>query len=294
VKTRKESFGKIPQRCRLINTFRPPYKHEQGYFGCREKKFSIFRNKDAKYFLTMRFFLPATTILCSIIICAVLPGFSQDGPPGTVFGRPAVFIGPVVAYSARNGYIDISDIRRSVAVPRGAFAAFGLEAGMESPLSKALRLQTGLYLDVGSAVDDTLFTAETVTVRNFYYHAGMEPQLHISPWHSSRVAPFVSFGAGAHCVWVQERTFLLRNPSQEILYTDRKYVGNASFSFSLVSGLGCDIALGKRLGISLSDFFRYLYPVSYSINQDFPLYEMPYHESQYGNVFCLGITVRLR
>lgn len=230
-----------------------------------------------------------------VILCvAIVSCFGQNDSTRGVFSQRALIIGPVVAYSARNGYIDISDIRSSVAVPRGAFAAFGLSAGMESPLAKVLRLQTGLYLDVGSVVDDTLFTAETVTVRNFYYHAGLEPQLHFSPWHSSRVAPFVSFGAGAHCVWVQERTFLLRNPSQEILYTDRKYVSNASFSFSLVSGLGCDIALGKRLGISLSDFFRYLYPVSYSINQDFPLYEMPYHESQYGNVFCLGITLRLR
>jgi hypothetical protein len=230
-----------------------------------------------------------------VILCAAIAGcFGQNDSARGVFSQRALIIGPVVAYSVRKGYIDVSDIRKSVAVPRGAIAAFGLGAGMQTPLSAALRLQTGLHLDVGSAVDDTLFTAETVTVRNFYYHAGVEPQLNISPWHSRRVAPFVSFGAGINCVWVQERTFLLRNPSQEILYTDRKYVSNASFSFSLISGLGCDIALGKRLGISLSDFFRYLYPVSYTINQDFPLYEMPYHESQYSNVFCLGISIRLR
>jgi hypothetical protein len=230
-----------------------------------------------------------------VILCvAVVSCFGQSDSVRGVFSRRALIIGPVIAYSARDGYIDISDIRKSVAVPRGALAAFGLAAGVQAPLSRALRLQVGLHLDVGSAVDDTLFTAETVTVRNFYYHAGLEPQLHISPWHSRRVAPFVCIGAGAHCVWVQERTFLLHDPSQEILFTDRKYVSNASFSFSLISGLGCDIALNKRFGITLSDYFRYLYPVSYTINQDFPLYEMPYRESLYCNVFCLELSILLR
>jgi hypothetical protein len=220
-------------------------------------------------------------------------GFGQDDSVSPVFARRTLFLGPQIAYSARDAYIDVDEIQKSVAIKRSGLLAVGLAGGMRIPLSRTVRLQIGLDIEGGSATDDTLFTAETVTVRNFYYHAGLEPQVHFTPWQSHTVSPYACLGAGVNCVWVRERTFLLSEPAQEILYTDRKYVSEASVSFSLSAGLGCDIAINKRLSISLNDSFRYLYPVSYKIKQDFPLFEMPYHETQYGNVFRVNICMAI-
>jgi hypothetical protein len=235
-----------------------------------------------------------TSLLGFMFLIASLQGFGQDDSSHPVFCRHAIFVGPFLAYDGRDGYVDISDIKKSVSVHRDGLWAFGLTAGARTPLSQALRLQAGLDLDFGSVADDTLFTAETVTVRNYYYHAGLEPQLQFAPWQLSGFAPYLCAGAGVNCVWVQERTFLLHKPAQEILYTDRKYISAVSFSFCLCAGLGCDISINNRLSLFLSDSFRYLYPVSYRINQDFPLYEMPYHEAWFGNIARAGLSFKLR
>jgi hypothetical protein len=233
-------------------------------------------------------FVPAFFLAC------FSQGFGQDDSIRSVFGRRTLFLGPLIAYSARDAYIDVDEIQKSVAIKRSGLLTLGLAGGLRIPVSRAVRLQIGLNVDGGSATDDTLFTAETVSVRNFYYHAGLEPQVHFAPWHSRRFAPFLFLAAGVNGVWVQERTFLLSNPAQEILYTDRTYVSDISVSFSLSAGLGSDVAINKRFSISVNDFFRYLNPVSYKIKQDFPLYDMPYHEAQYGNVFGIHLCVLLK
>jgi len=239
-------------------------------------------------------------LLCFPLLVALLfgSGFAEIGENNdsvsAVISRRSLFLGPLLTYDGRNAQIDVQDIQKGVKVPRSGMLGFGLALGMNTPVSPLLRFRIGVYVDFHDALDDTLFTAETVTVHMFYYHAGIEPQLHLAPWHSRKVFPFVLAGAGLNGVWSQERTFLLNDPGQEIIYTDRKYISEVSFSFNVSAGLGCDFALSRRFGISLTDYFRYLYPVSYRIKQDFPLYEMPYRESWLGNIFFLGLSYVLR
>jgi hypothetical protein len=223
-----------------------------------------------------------------------LQAFGQEDSIRSVFGRRTLFVGPLIAYSGRDGYIDVDEIQKSVAIKRSGLLTFGLAGGLRIPVSRAIRLQIGLSADGGSATDDTLFTPETVTVRNYYYHAGLEPQVHFTPWHSRLFSPYGCLGAGVNCVWVRERTFLLHDPAQEILYTDRNYISNISVSFDVSAGIGCDIAVSRKFSLTLCDMFRYLYPVSYLLNQDFPLDAMPYREALYGNVFFVGISMRLK
>jgi hypothetical protein len=233
-------------------------------------------------------------ILAGMVLCAALQGFGQDDSVRSVFARRAVFLGPLLAFNVRDAFYDISEIQKSVAVDRSGLLSLGLAGGIRIPVSCAARLQIGLNIDGGGVTDDTLFTAETVTVRNYYYHAGIEPQFHFAPWQTKKVAPYAFAGIGANCVWVQEHTFLLDNPAQEILYTDRAYISELSVSFDVVGGLGCDIALNKKFSLFLNDCFRYLYPVTYKIKQDFPLYNMPYHETLYGNVFSAGVSLKIK
>ena len=249
----------------------------------------------ANYFCLMHFRPSYVALFLALFCCPDRAENAEISVPfSSEFSRRALFAGPLLAYSARDAYIDFSDIQKSIPVDRSGLLALGLAGGIQVPVSRIVRLQIGLCIDIGSATDDTLFTAETVSVRNYYYHAGLEPQVHIALWQSGKFAPFILAGAGINGVWVQERTFLLNKPAQEILYTDRRYVSDISVSFTVSAGAGFDVAVNNRVGIFVTDYFRYLYPVSYKINQDLPLYDLAYHEAQYGNVLCAGISMKLR
>ena len=66
-----------------------------------------------------------------------------------------------------------------------------------------------------------------------------------------------------------------------------------SWSVSAHAGLGIDVRLSRRVGITLVSAFRWLYPVSWDVGEDFPLYAMHYTETLYGDVTWLGVTFRM-
>jgi hypothetical protein len=200
------------------------------------------------------------------------------------------FIGPFFTYSKRPGHIDFDSVKKSVAVAHPDIFTAGLSGGIRLPLGRLLRLQVGLCIDAGNAIDDTLYTTQPALDKYYYYHAALEPALLCALVPAkSRVTPFLALGAGVNAMWVNERTFLLDKPAQEVIFTDRYYINEVSWSASGFAGLGINIAINSGIGISLSSSFRYLYPVSWKIQEDFPLYAMRYTESQYGNVTWLGI-----
>jgi hypothetical protein len=230
------------------------------------------------------------------LICVAL-GFlwyanAQDESPSPVFSRRSLNFGAAVLLDARSASIDLSDLQKSVPVDRSPVFSFGLAGGVRLPLTPWLRIELPILLDVGNALDDTLFTAETASVKFYYWHGGIEPRFSLCPWQSQNAAFYFFTGAGANIVYVQERTFYLNNQFQEILYTDRQYIKETSISFSTSAGIGLDIALGNRIGISVTSCFRYMSPISYSIKQDYLLHPLPYNETRLGNVTWAGLSVR--
>ncbi len=231
----------------------------------------------------------------SIVPCVLcLPFFAISQPLYLEFSSRQCFAGAQLTYNARAGYIDFESLQNSVAINKPNLLTVGLDGAIRFPLVKMLRLQVALALDAGSATDDTLFTAQPSLDKYFYYHAALEPSLHCALAPASwRVVPFVSLGAGLNVVWVNERTFFVSDPSQEVIYTDRYYVNAASWSVSASAGLGVDVAISRNVGVSLLSTFRYLYPVFYNVEEDFPLYAMHYTETLCGNVTWLGVIIRL-
>ncbi len=230
-----------------------------------------------------------------LFIVCLLSGqsFAQDKTPVSIFESRTVFIQPLLTYSLRDGHIDLPDAQKSVAIARKPFFSYGLCGGMQFGISKVLRLQLGIVLDAGSVGDDTLFTAETALVQHDYYHAALEPQLHFCLWHMQNVDVFTSIGCGCNVVWVREQTFFLQNQSQEILYTDRNYESNVSLSFHALVGIGCDFNISKQFALSAGYSFRYLYPVSYDIQDDFPLTALTYRETLFGNIVYFGLSLKI-
>jgi hypothetical protein len=157
-----------------------------------------------------------------------------------------------------------------------------------------LRLQIGLAFDAGNSTDDTLYTAQTSLDKYFYYHGSLEPSFHCAlvppTW---RAVPFVTVGAGLNALWVNERTFFANNTAQEVIYIGRYYVNQLSWTASASAGLGIDVRLTDKAALTLVSTFRWLYPVSYDVQEDFPLYAMRYTETLYGNVTWLGVTIRM-
>jgi len=234
------------------------------------------------------------TVVFIVVICiAFCKAADITTDPISVFSQRNVFLQPLLSYSLRDGYIDLPDAQKSLAVTRSPFFSYGLCGGMQFPLTKILRLQLGIVLDAGFAGDDTLFTAETALVQHDYFHGALEPQLHLCLWQTQNVDVYTALGCGFNVMWVHEQTFFLHNPSQEILYTDRNYENNVSCSFHALLGIGCDYRINKKFAASIGYSFRYLYPVSYDITDDFPLTAMQYKETLFGNIFYIGLSMRI-
>lgn len=226
-----------------------------------------------------------------VLFCSFLAMGQQ---PEYAFSSRQLYAAASLAYSARAGYIDFDSLQKSVAAPRPDMLALGLTAGFRFPLTPQLRAQLCLAFDEGVATDDTLFTAQPSLDNYYYYRISFEPSLHcaLAP-PSWRAVPFAVLGAGVNTVYVDERTFFASDPGQEVIYTDRYYVKQWSWSVSASAGLGLDVRLTRRVGITLVSVFRWLYPVSWDVREDFPLYAMRYTETLFGDVTWLGVTFRM-
>jgi hypothetical protein len=255
--------------------------------------FSFKCRSFANYFLCMPKRLLFTTT-CMLLFSGLLYCCLAQTPSGS-FTKGSYFVGPLLTYNKRSAFIDFESIKTSVAVERPDLVAFGLFGGIRLPFLRILRFQLGLGLDAANSTDDTIYTTRTVLDKYYYYHASLEPSLHcaLAP-PNFRVAPFVVLSAGGNVVYVNERTFFLDEPNQEVLYEDRKYVNEVSVSVNVCAGLGLDFRVSNNVGISLVSTFRFLYPVSYRIPEDFLLYSMKYTETLYGNVTWLGVTFSMK
>ncbi len=227
-----------------------------------------------------------------IVLCCSFLAMGQQQELS--FSSRQLYAAVSLAYSARAGYIDFDSPQKSVAVAKPDLLALGLTAGFRFPLTRLLRAQLGLAFDAGAATDDTLFTAQPSLDNYYYYRISFEPSLHcaLAP-PSWRAVPFAVLGAGVNAVYVDERTFFASDPGQEVIYTDRYYVKQWSWSVSASAGLGLDVRLTRRMGITLVSTFRWLYPVSWDVQEDFPLYALHYTETLYGDVTWLGVTFRM-
>jgi hypothetical protein len=230
--------------------------------------------------------------ICAPVLLISLFAMGQS-PDSSYFSRP-YYAAALCSYNARAGHVDMPIKETSVSVARPNLLTFGITGGVRLPLTRLLRLQIGLAFDAGNSTADTLYTAQTSLDKYFYYHGSLEPSLHCAlvppTW---RAVPFLTVGAGLNAVWVNERTFFANNTAQEVIYTDRYYVNQLSWAASASAGLGMDVRLTRKVGLSLVSTFRWLYPVSYNEQEDFPLYAMRYTETLYGNVTWLGVTIRM-
>ncbi|HMD67402.1 MAG TPA: hypothetical protein VKF42_00890 [Chitinivibrionales bacterium] len=228
----------------------------------------------------------------SFVLCCSILAIGQQ--PEYAFSSRQLYAAATLAYSARSGYIDFDSLQKSVAVSKPDMLALGLTAGFRFPLTRLLRAQLGLAFDAGAATDDTLYTARPSIDNYYYYRISFEPSLQcaLAP-RQWRAVPFAVLGAGVNAVYVDERTFFANDPGQEVIYTDRYYVKQWSWSVSASAGLGLDVRLTRRVGITFVSTFRWLYPVSWDVQEDFPLYALHYTETLYGDVTWLGVTFRL-
>lgn len=179
-------------------------------------------------------------------------------------------------------------------MPHDGLFMYGLGAGFAFPLGRIVRLLLGCAFEAGSATDDTLQTVRPAIVENYYYHVACGPSLQLSLGTFDRVTPYLTGGVGASLVWVNERTFFLDEPGQEVLFTDRQYVNGMSYSFSADAGIGMDVALSARWALGIAATLRLLSPVSYRIKEDYPLTAMNYRETLYGGDLKVGLLFGFR
>src|SRR5271157_5398166 len=201
----------------------------------------------------------------------------------------AYFLGPTAIYNIRDGFYDFDEIQKSVPVPRNSLLMYGATGGKRFGLTKFMRLQIGLCFDMGNVVDDTLSTTlvgkstlSPIGVKHTIYHAGLAPELQFCVPMSSRTMPFVKIGGGLNYVTGTEQMFVL-NSDTLVTGMDSETIFNGHWNFDVMAGFGIDLSVATSIKICLSYSFTYWQPVQGSIENDFPLNGLQYHEIFYSH-----------
>jgi hypothetical protein len=210
------------------------------------------------------------------------------------------FFGPAILYNLRDGFYDFADIQKSRQAPRNSLLMYGATGGKRFGLNKFMRLQIGLDVAMGSVVDDTLSTTligrstpSPIGVKHTLYHAGLAPELQFYAPMADWGLPFVRLGGGLNYVAGVEQMFVLNSDTlvegmnPEIVYKNR-------LNFDVIAGFGFDVLITRSLAICLSYSFRYWQPVLGSIQDDFPLAGLPYHETFYSHGIQATMLFRIK
>jgi hypothetical protein len=207
----------------------------------------------------------------------------------------AYLLGPTFIINSRNGYDDFSDLQKSVRTPRNDLLMYGAFGAKRFPILKFIRLQVGLGFDMGSVTDDTVSATligktapSLVGVKHTFYHAAISPELQVSLPVSGPALPFFRIGGGLNFVSGREQMSVLNSDTlvdgmvPQTAYKDR-------FSFDAMTGFGVDVRLMRRLRFCFSYSFHYWQPVNGSIEEDFPLTALNYHEVFFSH--CIQIAM---
>lgn len=201
----------------------------------------------------------------------------------------AYFFGPAIIYNIREGYYDFTEIQKSRQVSRASMLMYGATGEKRFGLAKSMRLQIGLNFDMGNIADDTLSmmlvgksTLSPIAVKHTFYHAGLEPELQFCALLTGRIMPFVRLGGGLNFVSGSEQMFVL-NSDTLVTGMDPHIVYKNHWNFDVMAGFGLDLLVSRSLTICISYSFRYWQPMKGSIQDDFPLTALPYHEIFYSH-----------
>jgi len=232
-------------------------------------------------------------IFILLFYCAV---FSQDRD--SIFTWPSATGGFVFTNNKRDAFIDIPSLQKSGEVDKGELMTIGGSFGWRFPLQKRFRLQCSAVFDVGYVPEDTLSAVNPVdntllALYNnlYYYHFDLQPQIHIAVTTFQKNSLYGIFGVGADLVWLQERMF--SKDGVEYNITNRNNINSLSVACDAVAGLGCDIAFNNQVGLFINGMYRFLYPVSYPLYDDYLLTVMNCHETLSGVYFIAGIVYKM-
>jgi hypothetical protein len=198
--------------------------------------------------------------------------------------QTAFFIGPSFTYSARTGYYDFDEVKKSQKIDRTGLSMFGAIAGKRFSLGRYARMLIGAEFDFGAVIDDTLYYSiggnPAPTEDRFrYYHFSMSPQLQFPfpALANKRVLPYVMIGGGMNYTYVAEHTYFLGDG--EVIFQDQPYIDKGTFSADAETGIGFDWIVTRNATLTLAYSLSYWQPVRYSIQRDFPLNAQNYSET---------------
>jgi hypothetical protein len=223
---------------------------------------------------------------CGCPSCMGLNTFSVD--PSSAY-----FIGLEYSFTKRDGFYDFQELHSSQARKRNDLSMFGCALGKRYKINESARFQIGVDLAIGAVTDDTFSNVHPASVKYFFYHGGIEPQIQFPFAKIEGVQPYFLLGGGLNYIYITEHTYFI-DDKREVLYTGLAYVNAGCFSLSASAGLGFDWAMTDAIFLNFWYSFRYWQPVRYNIREDFLLDDMPYRETFYSNRFHLTLLFNIK
>jgi hypothetical protein len=196
------------------------------------------------------------------------------------------------SFSKRDGFYDFPELNKSETIPRNDLGMVGGSVGKRWKISSAIRFQTDLGVEAGSAYDDTLLFDSPLLKKYSFFNVSFNPTIQLPVATTDRVQPFLTLGGGINYTTTKLNTLNLTKDTEVVF--QQIYFNAANFSISAIAGFGFDISLSRMWTVSMGYSFRLWQPVRYAINNDFLMTGQQFHETFLSHYFHMSLLLSVK
>jgi hypothetical protein len=143
-------------------------------------------------------------------------------------------------------------------------------------------LKIGGIFNFGSVVDATLPPpADAYVTKEWFFHAGFDPELQFALSPEGALRPFVFAGGGVDFVRLRNGFAEAADTRQAVEFLDEDkmpVVTEKRWCPHAHGGVGFDVMPRREVGVSVKYSFRFWRPVAYDDRRDLPLESVAYRE----------------
>jgi hypothetical protein len=198
-------------------------------------------------------------------------------------------------YNLRRGYFDIHGLRQDSAL--APLTIYSVSLAKRYELAPFLRLRVGASFGGGSVDVDTVEnvhltdgTAHTVARSQQFWRIALTPELQYVLPAQGAIIPFLRIAVAGSYLWMNENGRTVdpgSSQQQRVLFADT--MSARMPGIDVRAGLGFDVAISRRAGLSFAYAVGYGQPVRYAFSSELPLRNVDYWESFRSHSFAVAI-----
>jgi hypothetical protein len=234
------------------------------------------------------------TMVCFLTVAELLCAQNVRGPAFAAYNG-AFEIAGSLDYNLRHGYFDILGLRQDSAL--APLAMYSASLAKRYELAPFLRLRISGSFGGGSVDVDTVEnvhltdgTTHTVARSQQFWRIALTPELQYVLSARGAIIPFLRIAVAGSYLWMNENGRTAdpgSSQQQRVLFADT--MSARMPGVDVRAGLGFDVAINRRAGLSFAYAVGYGQPVRYAFSSELPLSNVDYWESFRSHSFTVAI-----